>query len=240
MTGDKKHDKEKWASELENYSRQIWLAGLGAYAKVGKEGVKLFETLIKDGEEAEQSAKANIEKKVEEFKARAGRAKDSAADDSGVRGRQAWGKASGRWTELEAAFDKRLGSALSRMGMPTRSELQALDDKIEELSRLVTELGAHRAASVSPAPAPVSPTAAAVHETTDKLETEPEAAAAKVAPSEPAKATSDVGDKPDDTSAAINKPRPAKPKPATKAKASAKPASDQGSDKKSQPGDSGA
>src|SRR5690606_23457841 len=103
-------------------------------------------------------------------------------------------------------------------------------EKIEELSRLVSELGAHRAASVTPAPAPVSPTAAAVHETTDKLETEPEAAAAKVAPSEPAKAASEVG----------NKPRPAKPKTATKAKASSKPASDPGSDKKSQPGDAGA
>ena len=239
MTGDKKHDKEKWASELENYSRQIWLAGLGAYAKVGKEGVKLFETLIKDGEEAEHSAKANIEKKVEEFKARAGRAKDSAAEDSQPGGDKPWSRASGRWTELEAAFDKRLGSALSRMGMPTRSELQALDDKIKELSRLVSELGAHRAASMPPAPSPISPTAAAVHETTDKLETEPEPAAAKVTPLEPVEVASELDNKPDDKSAAT-KPRPAKPKTGARAKMAPKPAANQGSDKKYPPGDQGA
>lgn len=231
MTDEKKHDKEKWASELENYSRQIWLAGLGAYAKVGKEGVKLFETLIKDGEEAEQTAKANIEKKVEEFKARAGRAKDSAADDSESRGEKLWSKAGGRWTELETAFDKRLGSALSRLGMPTRSELQALDAKIEELSKLVGELGVHRAAAVSPAPAPISPAAAAVHETTDKLETEPEKAAAPVAP-EPVKPELEADGKP----TAMAKPKPAKPKAASKARVGSKPASDEGSDKKPQQG----
>ncbi|QJD60085.1 phasin family protein [Pseudomonas sp. gcc21] len=239
MTGDKKHDKEKWANDLENYSRQIWLAGLGAYAKVGKEGVKLFETLIKDGEEAEQTAKANIEKKVEEFRSRAGRFKDSATDSSEPKGDKPWGRASGRWTELEAAFDKRLGSALSRLGMPTRSEMQALDNKIEELSRLVSELGAHRPASVSPAPAPASPAAEAVHETTDKLETEPEVAAAPVAPAEPAKLEPEIASKEEGKSAASNKQRPAKPKAASKAKATPKSAADAGSEPKAQPGETG-
>lgn len=239
MTDDKKHDKEKWANDLENYSRQIWLAGLGAYAKVGKEGVKLFETLIKDGEEAEQTAKANIEKKVGELKSRAGKAKDGATDSFESKGDKPWSRASGRWTELEAAFDKRLGSALSRLGMPTRSELQALDDKIEELSRLVSELGAHRAASVSPAPAPASPAAEAVHETTDKLETEPEVAAAPVAPEEPAKLEPELDARANGKSAAANKQRPTKPKAAPKAKAPSKSAADEGSDKKTQPGEAG-
>ena len=46
MAGKKKSEKESsWIGEIEKYSRQIWLAGLGAYSKVSKDGSKLFETL---------------------------------------------------------------------------------------------------------------------------------------------------------------------------------------------------
>ena len=65
MAGKKKDKDPGWVADIENYSRQIWLAGLGAYAKVGKEGVKLFENLIKDGEAAEKKAKAEIDKQVD-------------------------------------------------------------------------------------------------------------------------------------------------------------------------------
>ncbi|UTN76392.1 phasin family protein [Pseudomonas aeruginosa] len=55
MAGKKKSEKESsWIGEIEKYSRQIWLAGLGAYSKVSKDGSKLFETLVKDGEKAEK------------------------------------------------------------------------------------------------------------------------------------------------------------------------------------------
>ena len=36
MAGKKKDKDPGWVADIENYSRQIWLAGLGAYAKVGK------------------------------------------------------------------------------------------------------------------------------------------------------------------------------------------------------------
>ena len=47
MAGKKKVEKETstWISEVEKYSRQIWLAGLGAYSKVSKDGEKLFDGL---------------------------------------------------------------------------------------------------------------------------------------------------------------------------------------------------
>ncbi|MDB6141675.1 MAG: polyhydroxyalkanoate granule-associated protein PhaF, partial [Pseudomonas sp.] len=51
MAGKKKIEKEgsSWIGEVEKYSRQIWLAGLGAYSKISNDGSKLFETLVKDG-----------------------------------------------------------------------------------------------------------------------------------------------------------------------------------------------
>ena len=63
MAGKKTTDKKEssWIGEIEKYSRQIWLAGLGAYSKVSKDGSKVFETLVKDGEKAEKLAKTEVE-----------------------------------------------------------------------------------------------------------------------------------------------------------------------------------
>ena len=59
MAVKKKTEKQTttWVGEVEKYSRLIWLAGLGAYSKVSKDGNKLFDTLVKDGEKAEKLAK---------------------------------------------------------------------------------------------------------------------------------------------------------------------------------------
>ena len=38
-------------------SRQIWLAGLGAFARAQAEGTKVFETLVKQGESLESKTR---------------------------------------------------------------------------------------------------------------------------------------------------------------------------------------
>jgi len=60
MAGKKKVEKENtsWVGEIEKYSRQIWLAGLGAYSKVSKDGTKLFDGLVKDGEKLRNRPRA--------------------------------------------------------------------------------------------------------------------------------------------------------------------------------------
>jgi len=71
MAGKKKVEKEggSWIGEVEKYSRQIWLAGLGAYSKISNDGSKLFETLVKDGEKAEKQTKNGVDKQVDAAKA---------------------------------------------------------------------------------------------------------------------------------------------------------------------------
>ena len=71
MAVKKKTEKQtsSWIGEVEKYSRQIWLAGLGAYSKVSKDGTKLFDTLVKDGEKAEKQAKSEVDKQVGAVKA---------------------------------------------------------------------------------------------------------------------------------------------------------------------------
>lgn len=47
-------------SGVKTYARKIWLAGLGAYTKVGQEGSEYFQELVKAGEVIETKGKKNI------------------------------------------------------------------------------------------------------------------------------------------------------------------------------------
>ncbi len=155
MAGKKKSEKESsWIGEIEKYSRQIWLAGLGAYSKVSKDGSKLFETLVKDGEKAEKEAKSDVDAQVGAAKASARSAK-SKVDE--VRDR-----ALGKWSELEEAFDKRLNSAISRLGVPSRNEVKELHSKVDTLTRQIEKLtGVSVKPAAKAAAKPAAKTAAA-------------------------------------------------------------------------------
>ncbi|MGH8367710.1 MAG: phasin family protein, partial [Pseudomonas sp.] len=155
MAGKKTTDKEgsSWIGEVEKYSRKIWLAGLGVYSKVSSDGGKYFETLVKDGEKAEKLTKSTVGKQVDAAKASAGSAKSRISD---------------KWGELEGAFDKRLNSAISRLGVPSRTEVKALHSKVDTLTRQIEKLTGLKAAPVAaktaaakPAAKPAAKTAAA-------------------------------------------------------------------------------
>jgi poly(hydroxyalkanoate) granule-associated protein len=52
-------------SDVKSYARKIWLAGLGAYAKVGQEGSDYFQELIKAGQTVEKKGKKAVTEKLE-------------------------------------------------------------------------------------------------------------------------------------------------------------------------------
>lgn len=205
MVSKKKIEKaEKEAGFLlgsvEKYSRQIWLAGLGAFSKISSDGTKLFDTLVKDGEEAEQQAKEEVDKGVDTVKSSARSAKSRVG---GVKER-----ALGKWGELEEAFDKRLNSAISRLGVPSRSEVETLHDKVDTLTRQIERLTGHSMKEVTPKPT-VSRTAA--------LKPPPAKPASRAAASK-AKPASKAAAKP------VAAAKPAVKKAASTAKTAAKPA----------------
>ncbi|MCX7081402.1 MAG: phasin family protein [Pseudomonas sp.] len=141
MAGKKNTEKEgsSWIGKVEDYSRKIWLAGLGVYSKIDTDGSKLFDTLVKDGEKAEKLTKSAVGKKVDAAKDSAQSAKSRVGD---VKDR-----ALGKWGELEEAFDKRLNSAISRLGVPSRNEVKALHSKVDTLTKQIERL---TGASVTP------------------------------------------------------------------------------------------
>ena len=143
MAGKKNTDKEgsSWIGKVEDYSRKIWLAGLGVYSKIDTDGSKLFDALVKDGEKAEKLTKSAVDKKVDAAKDSASSAKSRI---SGVKDR-----AMGKWDELEGAFDKRLNSAISRLGVPSRNEVKALHSKVDTLTKQIEKLTGAKVAPVA-------------------------------------------------------------------------------------------
>ncbi|WP_350613985.1 phasin family protein [Pseudomonas sp. HY7a-MNA-CIBAN-0227] len=223
MAGKKNTEKEgnSWIGEVEKYSRKIWLAGLGVYSKVSSDGGKYFETLVKDGEKAEKLTKSTVGKQVDAAKATAGSAKS--------RINAVKNQAMGKWDELEGAFDKRLNSAISRLGVPSRNEVKALHSKVDTLTKQIEKLTgakvapvAAKTAAAKPAAKPAAKTAAA--KPAAKSPAKPLVkAAAKLAAKPAAKVPAKTAAKP----AAKPAAKTAGAKPAAKpvaAKAAAKPA----------------
>jgi poly(hydroxyalkanoate) granule-associated protein len=110
-------------------SRQIWLAGLGAFSRAQVEGKKVFEGLVKQGEVLETRTRRV--------------AQDTAAAARGV----AKAKVSevkqgvgGTWDKLEHVFEDRVARALSKLGVHTQSDVERLTERVDALSEAVNEL----------------------------------------------------------------------------------------------------
>ena len=221
-------ESHSWVGKVEEYSRKIWLAGLGVYSKIDTDGSKLFDTLVKDGEKAEKLAKDAGHKVAEGVKASTSSARSRVEDVKDL--------ALEKWSEFEEAFDKRLNSAITRLGVPSREEVKALHAKVETLTKHIEKLTAAAAkvtatkapAASKPAPAKPAVKAAAkpaVAKSTAKPAAKPVVkAAAKPATKPTAKAVAKPAAK---APAAASKPAPAKAataKPAAKKPAAKKPA----------------
>lgn len=122
-------------------SSQIWLAGLGAFAKAQEEGSKVFEALVKEG--------GGLQKKIRSFA-------DSQINDATneVSGKitEATGKAAEAWGRLETVFEERVGRAVSSLGVPTKADIAKLTARVEALTLQVQKLNGAKAAAPKAAP----------------------------------------------------------------------------------------
>ncbi|QSI75564.1 MULTISPECIES: phasin family protein [Niveibacterium] len=106
------------AQTIKDSASQIWLAGLGAFAKAQEEGNKVFEALVKEGEVIQARTKKEADAKI--------------AD--------AAGKMAGAWDKLENVFEERVSRALSSLGVPTKKDIDKLTKRVAELTALVQKL----------------------------------------------------------------------------------------------------
>jgi len=115
-------DKDNPADRIKDSAQQIWLAGLGAFAKMQEEGSKAFEALVKDGATVQKKTQQAAGETMAQAQARmAGFASEFGA------------KAAGGWGKLENIFEERVARALEKLGVPSAQEVAALKARIEAL-----------------------------------------------------------------------------------------------------------
>ena len=123
-------------------AQQIWLAGLGAFSKAQNEGKKVFDTLVKQGEQIEQCTRHVAEATIETAREQATKTIEMAT---------------GKFDKLEQVFETRVHSSLNRLGVLTSKDVEALSKQVGDLSESVRALlaqekrGAARAVAKKPA-----------------------------------------------------------------------------------------
>jgi len=110
-------------------SRQIWLAGLGAFSRAQAEGMKMFETLVDQGRSLESRTRRAA---TETAAAAAGAAAQKAKEVHAMAG--------GTWDKLEQVFEDRVARALSKLGVYTQNDVERLAERVDALSEAVNAL----------------------------------------------------------------------------------------------------
>ncbi|MDQ5888634.1 MAG: hypothetical protein EKK59_06105 [Neisseriaceae bacterium] len=108
----------KLAQNAKDTAQQVWWAGLGAVARVQEGGNKVFAELVKEGEAVHQRTRKTIE--------------DNVSKGSSV--------ASDKWGKVEKVFEERVAKTLNKIGVPSRDQVEELNKRVAELSKLVKKL----------------------------------------------------------------------------------------------------
>jgi poly(hydroxyalkanoate) granule-associated protein len=129
------------AQSIKESAQQIWLAGMGAFAKAQAEGTQAFDKLIKDGINLQKKTQGAAEEKISEVTGKM----------SAMAG-EVTAKAGQHWDKLESIFEARTAKAMGRLGVPSAKDLAALSDRVEQLAAEVAKLGGKKVTAKKAAP----------------------------------------------------------------------------------------
>ena len=114
------------AHSVKESAQQIWLAGMGAFAKAQAEGGKVFETLVREGVSLQKKTQGLAEDRISAVTGKMTAMADGMS-----------GKAGAQWDKLESIFEERVAKALNKMGVPSSKDVDSLIHRIDELSAKV-------------------------------------------------------------------------------------------------------
>jgi poly(hydroxyalkanoate) granule-associated protein len=128
------------AASVKDSAQQIWLAGMGAFAKAQAEGGKVFEALVKEGVGLQRKTQAVAEEKLGDV---TGKMSSMAAEVTG--------KAGASWDKLENIFEERTAKALGKLGVPTAKDVAELSAAVARLSKPAKAAAPAKAPTKAPA-----------------------------------------------------------------------------------------
>jgi len=115
-------DPAALSDNVKEQAQQIWLAGLGAFAKAQQDGTKAFERLVSDGITMQRKVHTTAEEKLAEATQKATQAAHTLSE-----------RATGQWGKLENIFEDRVAKALHSLGLPSAAEMEALHARVAAL-----------------------------------------------------------------------------------------------------------
>jgi poly(hydroxyalkanoate) granule-associated protein len=160
------------AGAVKDSAQQIWLAGMGAFAKAQEEGGKVFDALVKEGMSLQKKTQGMAEDKISEVTGKMSAMAETVTSKAGQ-----------NWDKLESLFEQRTAKALSKLGVPTAKDVDALVKRVEALTAQVAKLNGKAPATKA---APKATRAAATKRATPKSASK---AAPKAATQAPVKRT---------------------------------------------------
>ena len=168
------------AGSVKDSAQQIWLAGMGAFAKAQAEGGKVFDALVKEGVSLQRKTQSVAGEKLGDVTGKM----SSMASEVGS-------KAGASWDKLENIFEERTARALGKLGVPTARDVADLARRVDELSAAVAKLtkapkAAAPAKAAAKSPARKAATKVAGGKTSRPRKALAKAAAAKRAAAAPA------------------------------------------------------
>ncbi|WP_410211277.1 phasin family protein [Aquirhabdus sp.] len=117
--------RRKAGLDFRKYTQQIWLAGLGAFSRAEEEGTRLFDSLVKVGEELESKTTEIVDTTTE--------AVDEVREKVNER-------VTGTRNKVEKALDDSINQAISRLGFASHREINELTANIQNLTAQVENL----------------------------------------------------------------------------------------------------
>jgi len=141
------------AQSVKESAQQIWLAGMGAFAKAQEGRAKVFEALIKEGASLQRKTQSAAEEKIGEV-----------TDRMSAMAGDVTAKAGQHWDKLETIFEQRTAKAMNKLGVPTAKDVDALIKRVDELAAAVARLSKAapaKTAAKAPAKTSAKPTAKA-------------------------------------------------------------------------------
>ena len=119
-------DPNQLSDQMKESAQQIWLAGLGAFAKNQEEGKKIFEKLVEDGLSLQKKTQGTLNAKVHE-------ATDKISEMASSLSKQA----PNTWAPLEDIFQNRVAKANEKLGVPSQEAFEALAARVAQLEKLL-------------------------------------------------------------------------------------------------------
>lgn len=121
----KAKSRRKSPIELRKYTKQIWLAGLGAFSRAEEEGNKLFDSLVEVGEELESRTSNVADQTVEKVGEVTGKAYERVVDTR---------------EKFEKMIDQHTHQTLNRFGLVTPKDILLIEQLLKNLNEKVDRL----------------------------------------------------------------------------------------------------